>query len=798
MITPRHAIPVLLAITGLLRAETTLDFSATNEGFTNTLAAGGSFARVTDTGAGSLRLVNPAGWVWRASANFNKTDSGKAGELARALGNAGQTGGFLHFDVILRPASAATGKTGSFAGVQYLVAIQQAIPGGASGWVQKVAYNRPASGFPPTAEISVPVTIPLKTWAETSTELRIHPDSSYYQLQFGTNATGASQLEWHIDNVRVETPATQTGAIQLEAENGVLTGVNVATAVSGFNGYGYVTGFDQPGDHVSWTFTAPAGVHRLLIRFRTPDGRKNFAGTVNGGGFSGFFPASDSYASFDAGLVELSAGTNTLTVGGEWNHYDIDSVTLFPETPAAPPSPGPGIPADPAASPTARALLTYINSNYGLKTYSGQEQIADIALIQSLSGKLPAILAGDLVDYSPSRVSYQPAPAGYTESMITKANEGHILSMCWHWNAPTGLLNSTEQPWWSGFYTEATTFDLAAVLAAPASPEYALLLSDIDAIAVQLLKLQQANIPVLWRPLHESEGAWFWWGAKGPDAFKQLWRLLFTRLTEHHGLHNLLWVLTSEDPAWYPGNDVVDIIGVDAYTVDRTDNLFARWEPLRTRFDGVKPIALTEFGGIPDIEKMQRLGVWWSWFCSWEGAEMGPQSAPPATLQRIYQSGDVITRDELVPPVDPATLDSNNDGVLDSEANALGFSPTLNLGPTLSFFRTNAERFTLGHSQAELDTALASGRQQVLDHPDYYYLFTASQLHAIAINQPFLARDPVSGKFNLSLQLTHSANLTNWSPITPTSSVLQGDGALKLELPAAGDAAFYRVFGTAP
>lgn len=89
-------------------------------------------------------------------------------------------------------------------------------------------------------------------------------------------------------------------------------------------------------------------------------------------------------------------------------------------------------------------------------------------------------------------------------------------------------------------------------------------------IAIQLGKLQVAGVPVLWRPLHEAEGGWFWWGRAGSGVFVQLWRMLYARLVEHHGLRNLVWVYTSAGDcctshAWYPGDHVVDVIATDAY-----------------------------------------------------------------------------------------------------------------------------------------------------------------------------------------------------------------------------------------
>ncbi len=784
---------VLLALAAPLAADTVLDFSSTNEGFTNTAEPGGAATRATDTGGGSLRLTNPAGWKWRANSSFSKAAGGKPGQIAAALGSAAQTGGTLRFDLILRPATAATGRSGGFWGVQYNVAINQKIPGVTDGWSQVTALSLPANAFPPAAETTIPVSVPLMNWSATGTGLKLHPDSPYYEINFGSNAAAVSQVEWHIDNLRVEIPPPVPGPIMLEAENAALTGVVVSNQVAGFSGSGYATGFDQPGDRITWNFQGLAGFHQLTVRFRTPSGPKGFDGTLNGGGFSGFLAMSSTFADYDAGLVELVAGSNTLTLGGGWNYYDIDFVTLTPQLPSPPPSPGPCVPVDAAATFRTKALLAEIGANYGLTTYSGQQDDTELPTIQAASGKLPAVFSGDLIEYSPTRVARTGLPGGYTESLVGKAAAGHILSIMWHWNAPSHLLDTAEQPWWKGFYAAGTTFDLAATLANPSGADHALLLSDIDAIAVQLKKLDAANIPILWRPLHEPEYGGFWWGASGANAYKQLWRLLYDRLTVQHGLHNLIWVLSSEDPAWFPGNDVVDVVGVDGYPTDRTDALVSRWLPLRARFDGVKPLALSEFGGVPDIEKMQRLGVWWSWFCSWTGTN-GPSSEPVATISRIYQSPAVVTLDEL-PPDNP---DANGDGVLDTEAIALGFDPGLDLGPAISFFRGNAERFQIGHSDAEIAAATEAGRQEILADPAANGLFTAAQMQDLALGHPLLQRDSTSGLFTLRLRLTASENLTGWQGLAPDSAAIQPDGSLDLKLPASGGVQFYRVQGEAP
>ena len=79
------------------------------------------------------------------------------------------------------------------------------------------------------------------------------------------------------------------------------------------------------------------------------------------------------------------------------------------------------------------------------------------------------------------------------------------------------------------------------------------LIRDIDAISEQLKILQDNNVTVLWRPLHEASGGWFWWGCRGKDAYQWLWNLMYERQTHYHKLNNLIWVWNGQDPDWYVG-----------------------------------------------------------------------------------------------------------------------------------------------------------------------------------------------------------------------------------------------------
>lgn len=435
--------------------------------------------------------------------------------------------------------------------------------------------------------------------------------------------------------------------IILEAADGVRTGTEISVAAGGYSGRGYVTGFKKDPDSVAWDFPATNGLYNLNIRYRAPSGGKGFNATVNGLTLSGLFPASQNFATNFVGLVELTNGLNSLRVGGGWGYYDIDRAELSPASALPPPLPVLAVPVNPHATSAARKLLAGLAADYGKITWSGQHTPEEATNIFRLTGRWPVILSHDFMGFSPSRVQHAGQPRQFTESMIAFHDEGFVISMMWHWNAPTNLPDTAEQPWWSGFYTRATTFNVAAALADTNSPEYALLLRDMDVIAAQLKKFSDRDIPVLWRPLHEAEGGWFWWGAKGPEAFKQLWRLLYQRFTEYHRLDNLIWVLTNENPAWYPGDDVVDIIGVDAYPADPRDPLLARWKELLARFDGKKLIALGEFGGVPDVPCMNKFGVHFAYFDPWTG-KLGPQGMASNAIVRIYEFTNLLTRASAV------------------------------------------------------------------------------------------------------------------------------------------------------
>ncbi|AEM74724.1 glycosyl hydrolase [Caldicellulosiruptor acetigenus] len=310
----------------------------------------------------------------------------------------------------------------------------------------------------------------------------------------------------------------------------------------------------------------------------------------------------------------------------------------------------------PNPHPNAQRLINYLSSIYGEKILSGQQSSGEgkeVQMIFDVTKRYPAVRSFDFMDYSPSRVQHGTRGTDVDEA-IKWWKSGGIVAFCWHWNAPTGLIDQPGKEWWRGFYTEATTFDLKKAMDNPNSEEYKLILRDIDAIAEQLKKLQAEGVPVLFRPLHEASGGWFWWGAKGPEPYIKLWKLMFDRLVNYHKINNLIWVWNGQDAAWYPGDQYVDIIAEDIYEEK------AQYSPYTERFvkalkytNANKMIALSECGTIPDPAVLKQEGVSWLWFSVWAGSYVMTGSKyndewnDNHMLRKIYNNDYVITKDEL-------------------------------------------------------------------------------------------------------------------------------------------------------
>ena len=183
---------------------------------------------------------------------------------------------------------------------------------------------------------------------------------------------------------------------------------------------------------------------------------------------------------------------------------------------------------------------------------------------------------------------------------------------------------------------------------------------DLDEIAKHLGRLKNLGVPVLWRPLHEASGGWFWWGASGEDAYKALYKYMYTYFTEEKNLDNLIWIWNGQNEKWYPGDDYVDIVGEDIYSNDHSSQKLS-FLLSKNITDGNKMVCLSECGRIPDPICCKQDNACWLYFMVWNDATTSGSvftkedfwsSSVVNSLefrQKVYSSPFVITLDKVKP-----------------------------------------------------------------------------------------------------------------------------------------------------
>lgn len=292
------------------------------------------------------------------------------------------------------------------------------------------------------------------------------------------------------------------------------------------------------------------------------------------------------------------------------------------------------------ASPSQQAanLYDFLCENNGKKILSGamanvnnNNDFAD--WIYNVTGKYPALTGYDFIHL---RDSEPGAWIDYSDisPALAQWQANGVVSYMWHWNAPDSQAEYEKgKKGKYGFYipgkgSETTEFDIREALK-EGTWQHEFILADIDKVAECLKLLQAQGVPVLWRPLHEAAGdyrygPWFWWGRHGVEYTRQLWVLMYDRLVNHHGLNNLIWVWTaqylaghdSEMAEAYPGDEYVDVVGIDLYP-DNNNSQVDAYRAGVALTDGRKMVALSEIGRIPDPQKCMADGAAWSWFMEW-------------------------------------------------------------------------------------------------------------------------------------------------------------------------------------
>lgn len=308
-------------------------------------------------------------------------------------------------------------------------------------------------------------------------------------------------------------------------------------------------------------------------------------------------------------------------------------------------------PVNPNASASAEKLLNYLSETAGKAIITGQHTqtnaMEEIDYIRKKTGKEPFLRGFELLAYSPN-INYQDSD----EECLTEVYENRntmktalkwaketqgIVTLTFHWFSPLGGHDKS-------FYAKNTDFDAEKILT-EGTPERIAFYHDMDIIASELEKFQSADIPVLWRPFHEADGEWFWWGAKGAVVASSLYKLMFEYYTNVLHLNNLIWVWNCPLKEAYPGDEYVDIISMDIYLqeYEKTD-YHMQYEQLIKSTSLNKTVALAEVGYIPDIQMLSQSHTPWSYYMTWSKEFcIGEKYNSTAQLRAMYHSTYAVT-----------------------------------------------------------------------------------------------------------------------------------------------------------
>ena len=448
-----------------------------------------------------------------------------------------------------------------------------------------------------------------------------------------------------------------------EAENGKLS--NDMSVISGGNASGgkSVGKFENDRSYCQISITVPAdAVYDIVIRSKAIGGSKENDIYADGKKVGTFTSENNKFSDYAVSAVSLTKGDHNIRIIKSWGWIELDKITV--KTGAKISNSTYNVTSSLVnrnATANTKKLYSFLKDSYGKYVITGQQCDGGIngnefKAIKNLTGDYPALLGLDMMDYTPSRTAFG-ASSSAVEKAIEFADKGGIVTFCWHWNAPTEYLNSTANSsdgWWGGFYTQSSKFDIAKVMNGQDAKGKKLLDRDIKEIAKQLKRLEKAGVPVIWRPLHEASGGWFWWGAKGSDAYKKLWKYLYNELTNTYGCNNLIWVYNGQSADWYPGDEYVDIVGEDIYPGNHVyDPQVSRFKQAISYGSKTKITALTENGCIFDIDSAVSINALWCWFMTWggeftvNGSNYSEKYTEKSIIKKMYASKYSLTLGSL-------------------------------------------------------------------------------------------------------------------------------------------------------
>jgi mannan endo-1,4-beta-mannosidase len=196
----------------------------------------------------------------------------------------------------------------------------------------------------------------------------------------------------------------------------------------------------------------------------------------------------------------------------------------------------------------------------------------------------------------------------------------------WSWHAVQPGHEENDQTGWNVMHNGPDA-ELCARICTEGSAEQKEWFDRLDNVAGFIKQLQDAGVPLIWRPFHECNYGFFWWGAHEhtPKLFRKMWH----RFVHHHGLHNIIWnynvnyefkttAYPNATEAFYPGDEYTDMVSMDIY-LDYKHRFTKSAFDKMYRIGKGRPVAIGENGLLPDPGKLQSEGQNWVYWMTWNG-----------------------------------------------------------------------------------------------------------------------------------------------------------------------------------
>jgi len=204
-----------------------------------------------------------------------------------------------------------------------------------------------------------------------------------------------------------------------------------------------------------------------------------------------------------------------------------------------------------------------MNGYGGWTNEPGRSDVFDV------TGAYPAVYGFDFG----SITSFHPS--NYTDEQIQKIHDRVIeayqrrgvITFSWHYSNPVSK--------GSFYWAQSPVNAVSEIL--PGGQYNQVFKKSLEQIAdfAAKIKYKHKLIPVIFRPFHELNGDWFWWGQAhcSTEEYKALYRYTVTYLRDTLHVRNFLYAwspdcgFTSREQyiERYPGNGYVDILGLDDY-----------------------------------------------------------------------------------------------------------------------------------------------------------------------------------------------------------------------------------------